>query len=404
MASLKSLLTPIFLSVLSCWCLGNSGPQLSQAQIVHTNDTIKPGEVLVYPQQLVSADGRFVLGFFNNSPDAGYLGIWYVADYGSNSKVWIANRDTPIQINSQIYLTIDADGLLKIVHDGGSPILLNDNEATPNSTATLENSGNFRVKELNSDGSIKRILWQSFDHPTDTLLPGMKLGINFKTQQKWMLTSWLTDQIPAPGGFSLEWNLTANGTGQLVMRHRGNMYWVSGVGSNSDFANVGTMTADGLYYNFNYVSNENESYFSYSFPDRNVSRWVLSSDGTLSDNPKPLFVRPEMCFGYSSDIPGCVKQNAPNCRNINHKFEKRWGYFLRPSHLDDNSSISIGDCWAQCWSNCSCVGFDTFPINDTACRFYSSQFVEDRAVDPEQFFYVLIETGKHPHPQTPSQA
>jgi hypothetical protein len=71
--------------------------------------------------------------------------------------------------------------------------------------------------------------------------------------------------------------------------------------------------------------------------------------------------------------------------------------------LDDNSSISIGDCWAQCWSDCSCVGFDTFPINDTACRFYNSQFVEDKAGDGEQF-YVLIETGKHPHPQTPSQA
>jgi len=403
MASLKSLLTPIFLSVLSCWCLGNSGPQLSQAQIVHTNDTIKPGEVLVYPQQLVSADGRFVLGFFNNSPDAGYLGIWYVADYGSNSKVWIANRDTPIQINSQIYLTIDADGLLKIVHDGGSPILLNDNEATPNSTATLENSGNFRVKELNSDGSIKRILWQSFDHPTDTLLPGMKLGINFKTQQKWMLTSWLTEQSPAPGGFSLEWNLTANGTGQLVMRHRGNMYWVSGVGNNSDFANAGMMTLDGLYNYLNYVSNENESYFSNSSPDRNVSRWVLSSDGELTDNPKLIFVRRGMCFGYSSDIPGCVEQNAPNCRNINHKFEKRRGYFLPPSpHLDDNSSISIGDCWAQCWSDCSCVGFDTFPINDTACRFYNSQFEEDKAGNYAQL-YVLIETGKHPHPQTPSR-
>jgi hypothetical protein len=404
MASLKSLLTPIFLSFLSCWCLGNSGPQLSQAQIVHTNDTIKPGEVLVYPQQLVSADGRSVLGFFEKSPDAGYLGIWYADD--KDSKVWIANRDTPIQINSQIYLTIDADGLLKIVHDGGSPILLNVNEATPNSTATLENSGNFRVKELNSDGSVKRILWQSFDHPTNTLLPGMKLGINFKTQQKWMLTSWLTEQIPAPGGFSLEWNLTANGAGQLVMRHRGDMYWVSGVGNNSDFANVGTMTLDGLHYNFNYVSNENESYFSYSFPAGNASRWVLSSDGALSVNPKAIFVRPEMCFGYSSDNPGCEKQNAPNCRNINHKFVKRRGHFLPPSspHLDDNSSISIGDCWAQCWSNCSCVGFETFSHNDTGCRFYTSQFVEDKAGDQLQFHVLNIETGTHPHPQTPSRA
>ncbi|KAE7998015.1 hypothetical protein FH972_002594 [Carpinus fangiana] len=368
-----------------------SGPQ--DSQII---DTIEPNAFLNYSQRLVSADGRFQLGFFNtSSPGGAYLGIWYTND-AYDSKVWVANRDKPIQ-GSQGYLIMEADGLLRIMHDGGSPIPLNANEAAPNSTATLENSGNFRVKELNSDGSTKRVLWQSFDYPTNTLLPGMKLGINLKTQQKWMLTSWLTNQIPAAGSFSLEWNLTANRTGQLVMRHRGDMYWVSGVGSNSDFENVGTMTSDGLYYNFSYASNENESYFSYSVPNGHVSRWVLTSDGQLTDISKPIYVRSGMCFGYSSDR-GCVKQNVPNCRNGNQKFEKRRGYFLPPSpHLDDNSNISIGDCWTQCWSNCSCVGFSTFPNNETGCRFYTSQFVEDHFGDREQL-YVLIETGKRTPP------
>ncbi|XP_059431427.1 G-type lectin S-receptor-like serine/threonine-protein kinase CES101 isoform X2 [Corylus avellana] len=360
MASLKFLLSPIFLSVLSCWCLGNSGPGLSRAQIINTTDTIKPGEELGYSQHLVSNDGRFQLGFNSTNLAGGYLAIWYTND----------------------------DYESKIVHDGdGSPIVLNANEAAPNSTATLENSGNFIVKELNSD----RILWQSFDHPTDTLLPGMKLGINLKTQQKWMLTSWVTDKIPAPGGFSLEWELMENGTGQLVMKHRGNMYWVSGVGSNSDFENVGTMTSDWLYYNFSYVSNETERYFSYSSPDMSVSRWVLSSDGALTDNPKPIFVRSGMCFGYSSAL-GCEPQKTPKCRNSNQKFEKRYGYFSPKASLgfDYNSNISIGDCWAQCWNDCSCVSFDTSTDNKTGCRF-TSQFVEDQAQSFPQM-NVLIET------------
>jgi hypothetical protein len=397
MASLKSLLTSTFLSVLSCWCLGNAGPRLSHAQIINT---IKPGEVLGYSQHLVSNDGEFQLGFNSTDLVGGYLAIWYTND-GYQSKLWIANRDTPIQA-SQANLTMDADGLLKIVHDGeGSPIVLNANEAAPNSIATLENSGNFMVKELNSDGSTKRILWQSFDHPTDTLLPGMKLGFNFKTQQKWMLTSWLTDRIPAPGGFSLEWEPMENGTGQLVMRHRGDMYWVSGVGRNSDFENVPTT----IYYNFSYVSNENESYVSYSTPGRNFSRWNLDSDGQLTNDPKPIYVTSGMCFGYSSDT-GCVEQNAPTCRNINRKFEKRYGYFspAESPRLDDNSSISIGDCWAQCRSNCSCVGFDTIPNNETGCRFYTGRFVENQAYDDYPQLYVLIETGKHPHPQPRSRA
>jgi hypothetical protein len=398
MGSLKFLLAPIFLSVLPGWCLGNSGPQLSHAQITHTNDTIKAGEVLDYSQKLVSTDGRFQLGFLNNGTYGGYLGIWYTND-ASESKVWIANRDKRIRVNSQLNLTLDTHGLLKIVHDGeGSPIPLNANEAAPNSIATLENSGNFIVKELNSD----RILWQSFDHPTDTLLPGMKLGINLKTQQKWMLTSWLTDQIPGPGGFSLEWELMENGTGQLVMRHRGNMYWVSGVGSNSDFENVGTMISERQYYNFSYVSNDKERYFSYSSTGMNVSRWVLDSNGQLTDYLNPIYVRSGMCFGYSSER-GCVEQNAPTCRDINHKFDKRAGTFLspRPDHLDVNFSISIGDCWAQCWSDCSCVGFDAISNNGTGCGFYTSGFVE---ADDFPLLYVLIETSKHPHPQTRSHA
>ena len=65
-----------------------------------------------------------LFSFNNTNLVGGYLAIWYTND-DYQSKVWIANRDTPIQ-DSQANLTMDADGLLKIVHDGeGSPIVLN---------------------------------------------------------------------------------------------------------------------------------------------------------------------------------------------------------------------------------------------------------------------------------------
>ncbi|XP_062148664.1 G-type lectin S-receptor-like serine/threonine-protein kinase CES101 [Alnus glutinosa] len=401
MGSMKSLLPPIFLSILSCWCLGNAGPQLSHAKVI--GDSIKPGEVLGPKQLLVSASGRFELKFFDNSSvdGGGYLGI---CNTFYNKWVWVANRDTPIR-GSQVNFTMDADGLLKIVHDGGRPILLNANETAPNSTATLESSGNFIVKEFNSNGSTERVLWQSFDHPTDILLPGMKLGMNLKTQQKFMLTSWLTGRIPASGGFSLEWNLTANGTGLLIMRHQGDIYWVSGVGSNSDFENDSSLS---------YVSNENESYFIYSTPVStpvwNDFRWVLTEDGQLIDYKVSAHENKMstygMCFGNSFDR-GCVEQKAPNCRNSNHKFEKRRGSFLPKSicFSDFNSSIiNIGECQAQCWRNCSCVGYNTIlDVNEqTGCCFYiNGQFVEDKTGDQEQL-YVLIETGNQlPRPQTP---
>ncbi|XP_035547649.1 G-type lectin S-receptor-like serine/threonine-protein kinase CES101 [Juglans regia] len=388
MASTKSLLTMEFLFILSWWCLG--GEQLSHA---HTKSTLKPGEALRYPDQLVSADGRFRLGFFSFSSldvsDVGYLGIWYSKD-DYHTKLWVANRDSPISV-STANLTMEADGQLRInVNNGGSTIPLNSKQTAPNSSATLDNSGNFIVKELNPDGSTKRVLWESFDYPTDTLLPGMKLGIDHKAGKEWILTSWLSEQVAAPGGFSLEWS-PVNGTGQLVMRHRGNMYWLSGVGSKSDFQNiVDQMTSDYVYYNFSYIFNENESYFLYSVPDGRISRLVLSSDGMLTDYPKPIYVRSGMCFGYSSE-PGCVQQTSTSCRTSSQKFEQRKVRFPEGvSEWDYNWNTSISDCWTKCWSSCSCVGFQTNSSTGTGCLLYSGQFVDvENGINPQQI-YVLI--------------
>ncbi|WJZ91074.1 hypothetical protein VitviT2T_010179 [Vitis vinifera] len=114
---------------------------------------------------------------------------------------------------------LDGNGTLMIIHSGGDPIVLNSNQAFRNSIATQLDSGNFVLAALNSDGSVKQTLWESVDDPTDTLLPGMKLGINLKNRQNWSLASWIHEQVPTPGTFTLEWNGT-----QLVMKRGGEIY------------------------------------------------------------------------------------------------------------------------------------------------------------------------------------
>lgn len=207
----------LLILVLSCfWAI------FSHAQM---NNTIKPGQVLPYSaKMLVSADGRFQLVFFNINywRAKGYLGIRYTyADYDHN--VWVAKPGEPIS-GVNITLTLDSNGLLKITRGEGDPIPLNSNQTAPNSVATPENSGNLAVKELNSDGSVKRVLWESFDYPTYTLLPGMKLGKSLRTGKRWVLTSW------CPGAFTLEYNDSSaanhNG-GALFIRRRGELYWTS---------------------------------------------------------------------------------------------------------------------------------------------------------------------------------
>ncbi|KAJ0684591.1 putative non-specific serine/threonine protein kinase [Helianthus annuus] len=67
-------------------------------------------------------------------------------------------------------------------------------------TAKLWDNGNLVVVDQQ-----ERIIWQSFDYPTDTLLPGMRLGRDYRGKE-WYLTPWKNSQDPAPG--ELTWALT----------------------------------------------------------------------------------------------------------------------------------------------------------------------------------------------------
>uniref|UniRef100_F6GYE3 Receptor-like serine/threonine-protein kinase n=1 Tax=Vitis vinifera TaxID=29760 RepID=F6GYE3_VITVI len=365
-------------------------PSISSAQ----TDTIKPGEELQFSEKLlVSAKGTFTLGFFSLESGS-YLGIWYTTD-DYHKKVWVANRDKAIS-GTDANLTLDADGKLMITHSGGDPIVLNSNQAARNSTATLLDSGNFVLKEFNSDGSVKEKLWESFDNPTDTLLPGMKLGINLKTGRNWSLASWISEQVPAPGTFTLEWNGT-----QLVMKRRGGTYWSSGTLKDRSFEFITWLMSPDTFnniYSFNSVSNANEIYFSYSVPDGVVSEWVLTSEGGLFDTSRPVFVLDDLCDRYE-EYPGCAVQNPPTCRTRKDGFMKQSVLISgSPSSIKENSSLGLSDCQAICWNNCSCTAYNSIYTNGTGCRFWSTKFAQALKDDANQEeLYVLSSsrvTGK----------
>nr|GFB12821.1 G-type lectin S-receptor-like serine/threonine-protein kinase At4g27290 [Tanacetum cinerariifolium] len=67
-----------------------------------------------------------------------------------------------------------------------------------------------------TDGNPKKIVWQSFDYPTDTLLPGMKLGKNRLRGIEWRLSSWKTSQDPSPS--DITWSVDTNGYPQYLLR------------------------------------------------------------------------------------------------------------------------------------------------------------------------------------------
>nr|POF24219.1 s-locus-specific glycoprotein s13 [Quercus suber] len=130
---------------------------------------------------LVSKDGGFVLGFF--SP---------------------ANRRNPINGSSGVLM----------VNNYGKLVLLNQNStvvSSANSTKEARNPivqlldlGNLVLREENEENPEK-YLWQSFDYPSDTWLPGMKVGWDLRTGLERRLTAWKSPDDPSPG--KLSWGI-----------------------------------------------------------------------------------------------------------------------------------------------------------------------------------------------------
>ncbi|EEC85017.1 hypothetical protein OsI_32308 [Oryza sativa Indica Group] len=168
-----------------------------------SDDRLVPGKPLTSDATVVSDGGAFAMGFFspsNSTPDKLYLGIWY-NDIPVRTVVWVANQETPVTNGTTLSLTessdlvvSDADGRVRWTANvtGGAA-----GAGNGNTTAVLMNTGNLVVRSPNGTA-----LWQSFEHPTDSFLPGMKLRMTYSTRASDRLVSWRGPADPSPGSFS----------------------------------------------------------------------------------------------------------------------------------------------------------------------------------------------------------
>ncbi|GKV52816.1 hypothetical protein SLEP1_g59376 [Rubroshorea leprosula] len=364
-----------------------------------TTDTLEQGKQLRYGELLESSNGRFRLGFFrfNKAPDKSFLGIWYndnSSNYevdGVQEPVWIANRNNPI-FNSSGILSVNHNGCLQILSGEREFIALYQTRTPIQAHATLRNDGNFVLQQLNSDGSVKGDLWQSFDHPTDTLLPGMKLGFNLKTGLSWTLTSKRSDDSPASGSFTL--GMDPNDTKQLVILRRDDVYWRSGQWqhSSSNFPHL-TFEQD-FGYRFSFTQNENETYFNFTtnpspftFPKIKVGSEdaiALEFIGDPSTPGLPIVIVSCNYYAYSSSFTmesnssGCIKLKLPKCRDTTLDYGdsiiSEYGSMSSPGYrFSDSENLTIEDCKVKCLQNCSCFAFAAANVDGSGCEIWVSR-------------------------------
>ena len=217
----------IYFLLLLYWC---------SLKYCYATYNITSSQALSQGQTLVSPSQSFELGFFspNSTANHQYIGIWY-KEISPLKVVWVANRENPLRLaDSNASLTIGSNGNLELL-DGNNKLVWSTNITVPSnrSVAVLSDNGNFLLK----DGTSGEELWQSFQHPGDTFLPGAVLGFNSKTGENYVLTSWKTDTDPSLGNFIA--GISSQKPSQLFIWSNGSAsFWINGPWEKCKFARI----------------------------------------------------------------------------------------------------------------------------------------------------------------------
>ncbi|XP_044443937.1 putative receptor protein kinase ZmPK1 [Triticum aestivum] len=124
------------------------------------------GSIAVGDDALVSPSGDFSCGFHPVATNAYVFAVWFTASADPRTLAWAANRDAPVNgMGSRAELLVD--GTLVLRDFDGLATWSTNTSGTGADRAQLLDTGNLVVSDATG-----RTLWQSFDWPTDTLLPG----------------------------------------------------------------------------------------------------------------------------------------------------------------------------------------------------------------------------------------
>jgi hypothetical protein len=117
-----------------------------------------------------SPSGLYAFGFYKQGN--GYAVGIFLAGIPQKTIVWTANRDNP-PVPADVTLNFTSDGRLVLQSTQGTVTIV-DGYAT---SASMLDTGNFVLYN-----SGNKSIWESFQHPTDTLLPTQQLSSNANVQ------------------------------------------------------------------------------------------------------------------------------------------------------------------------------------------------------------------------------
>nr|XP_043633099.1 G-type lectin S-receptor-like serine/threonine-protein kinase SD3-1 [Erigeron canadensis] len=153
-------------------------------------------------KNLVSENGVFQFGFLEKDGGEFVVGIRYnLGPKSANLPVWTVGGGVRVSNNSTFRLSMD--GRLTLVENHSNFIVWSSDTSNIGvEKVTLLNNGNLVLM-----GSESRVVWASFDRPTNTLLPGQTLHYpqNLRASSTKSVSSYYTFVIREPEGLALMW-------------------------------------------------------------------------------------------------------------------------------------------------------------------------------------------------------
>ncbi|KAH9803153.1 Receptor-like serine/threonine-protein kinase SD1-8 [Citrus sinensis] len=398
------------------------------------SDTITSSQSLSDGRTLVSKDGSFELGFFSpGSSKNRYVGIWY-KNMPVKTVVWVANRINPINDSSGL-LVVNQTGNLVLTSQDKSVVWSANLSKVVRTPVVLQllDSGNL-VLRGERDGGSETYLWQSFDYPSDTLLPGMKLGWDLKTGLERRITSWKSPDDPSPGNFI--WAVERQDNPELIMWKGSRKFQRSGPWNGLQFS--ASPLRPNPIFNFSLVSNEDELCYTFDMRDKAAfSRIVMNQ--TLYLLQRFIWNKATQSWELYSYLPRdlcdtyalcgacgvCIINDLPVCHCLNGFKPKSRGYvdwsqgcvrdkslnysrqdgFIKftamklpdatPSRV--SKSMNLNECREKCLENSSCMAYTNSDIRGggSGCAMWFGELIDMRDFpDAGQDLYIRMSASE----------
>ncbi|KAG6397676.1 hypothetical protein SASPL_143846 [Salvia splendens] len=328
---------------------------------------------------MVSAKQNYILRFFSppNTTNR-YVGISF--SLSEETVIWVANRDTPLKDSSGA-ATLSKGGNL-VVLDGTNRTVWSTNLTTTspviNSIVQILDTGNLVLREEDSGDT----LWESFSHPTDAMVQGMRISQNVNTGKQVLLTAWKNETDPGMGSFTGGID-AMSGTVQLFSWNDGRPHWRSGPWNGQIFLGI----KDVFYAYLDAIAQVN------SDGAGNIFFSPPPIDGIVIWNSSRSVIRKLQCspicrclrgfepvneeeWGRGNWTSGCRRRNQLRCGDDG--FE-RVQYMKVPDFAKPSSSSVQDECAALCRGNCSCIAYayDSY----IGCMFWSDTLIDTQEFD-----------------------